>query len=221
GSLSPPPSRRMELHQAMSDRMSLHPVPRSPSPFSSSPRQPIPQFGARQTPQQLRDRSVSPMSSPTLRPATSSSSTSGTPLLGPVGGMGSGPGSGTGGTKSNAGSRRKKRQKVVQYWKWTGMNDYMVLSEPGFIGLGGGKGKFGLWIHSDLERGHSSRCETFDNEPLALACHHPIRAGVPAAVSVTEPSPSSGSDSRSSSPKSMTDKEEFYCQTIEIWSMIL
>lgn len=28
-------------------------------------------------------------------------------------------------------------------------------------------GKFGLWLHSDLERGHSERCATFGNEKLA------------------------------------------------------
>lgn len=28
-------------------------------------------------------------------------------------------------------------------------------------------GKFGLWLHSDLERGHTDECPTFDNEPLA------------------------------------------------------
>ena len=28
-------------------------------------------------------------------------------------------------------------------------------------------GKFGLWLHSDLERGHSEPCATFDNETLS------------------------------------------------------
>ncbi|KAI8601993.1 TLDc domain-containing protein, partial [Dissophora ornata] len=117
----------------------------------------------------------------------------------------------------------KKKQKVVQCWKWTGKNDYMVLSEPGFIGFGGGDGKFGLWIHSDLEIGHSSRCATFDNEPLAAASHHPIhkyqqqqhQSTVPLAIPSNDALPRS----RSSSPKG--DEEEFYCQTVEIWSMSL
>ncbi|KAI8360339.1 TLD-domain-containing protein [Mortierella sp. GBAus27b] len=107
---------------------------------------------------------------------------------------------------------RKKKQKVVQFWKWTGKNNYVILSEPGFIGFGGGDGKFGLWIHSDLERGHSERCATFDNEPLAAASHHPLQQpGTPGLQEAQKPG--------SSSPKS--DKNEFYCQTIEIWSIAL
>jgi hypothetical protein len=122
---------------------------------------------------------------------------------------------------------RRKKQKVVQFWKWTGKNDYMVFSEPNFIGLGGGDGKFGLWLHSDLERGHSARCATFDNEPLAAACKHPVRhlasggslAPTPTApVRIATEDTSRGS-SRSSSPKG--DKEEFYCQTVEVWAMVL
>ncbi|KAI9282060.1 TLD-domain-containing protein [Umbelopsis sp. AD052] len=54
----------------------------------------------------------------------------------------------------------------VRVYPWTGKNDYMVLSEPDFVAIGGGDGKFGLWLHSDLERGHTEECPTFDNEPL-------------------------------------------------------
>ncbi|CAO3662674.1 unnamed protein product [Umbelopsis ramanniana] len=54
----------------------------------------------------------------------------------------------------------------VRAYPWTGKNDYMVLSETDFVAIGGGDGKFGLWLHSDLERGHTETCPTFDNEPL-------------------------------------------------------
>ncbi|KAF9975563.1 oxidation resistance protein 1 [Actinomortierella ambigua] len=132
--------------------------------------------------------------------------------------------------------KRAPRPKVVQFWKWTGRNDYMVLSEAGFIGLGGGEGRFGLWIHADLEHGHSARCSTFDNEPLALACHRPIRAGAGAGAGAgdridgsglgggngdshrTTPTPTPAGDA---SPKSDSDREKFYCQTIEIWAVNL
>ncbi|KAF9164441.1 oxidation resistance protein 1 [Mortierella sp. AD011] len=141
----------------------------------------------------------SPSSSPTLRPTVS------TPSTGLTG----------------VGTRRKKKQKVVRFWKWTGRNDYIILSEPEFIGLGGGDGKFGLWIHSDLERGHSDRCETFDNEPLASACRHPFKPVAPGSEQQHNVGlGSSGAPgARSNSPKN--DKEEFYCQTVEIWSMAL
>ncbi|KAF9913784.1 oxidation resistance protein 1 [Lobosporangium transversale] len=147
----------------------------------------------------------SPSNSPSLRPINSAPASS-IPSSGPSSG------------------RRKRKQKVVQFWKWTGKNDYMVLSEPGFIGLGGGDGKFGLWLHSDLEMGHSAKCATFDNEPLAAACRHPIIIG-PNGEQQRAPTlikPSVAADrpySRSSSPKN--DKEEFYCQTVEIWAMAL
>ncbi|KAF9435553.1 oxidation resistance protein 1 [Entomortierella beljakovae] len=141
---------------------------------------------------QSQQLGLSPTVSPSLRPTVSSSSANGTP------------------------SRKKKKQKVVRCWKWTGKNDYVILSEPGFLGLGGGNGKFGLWIHADLEMGHSDRCDTFDNEPLASACRHPIRAD---ELKESPASVKSNTNSRSGSPKD--DKEEFYCQTVEIWSMVL
>ena len=196
---------------AMNDRLSTTVVPnssssnsigglRSPSPLTYVPQPHL---------------ASSPSSSPTLGPVVSPSSLQSRP--------------------ASAG-RRKKKQKVVQFWKWTGKNDYMILSEPGFIGLGGGDGKFGLWIHSDLERGHSACCATFDNEPLAAACHQPLRledpqqqqqqrsrgsAGRMASVDREKAVRGDGSqsDSRSSSPKD--DKEEFFCQTVEIWAMVL
>ncbi|KAF9288754.1 oxidation resistance protein 1 [Mortierella alpina] len=198
--------RRHDLFTAMNDRLSTTVVPsnnnssnnsstgglRSPSPLTYTPQPHL---------------ASSPSSSPTLRPVVSPSSLQPRPAS-------------TG--------RRKKKQKVVQFWKWTGKNDYMILSEPGFIGLGGGDGKFGLWIHSDLERGHSACCATFDNEPLAAACHQPLRLEDPQQpsgrmASVDREKTVGGvgnrSDSRSSSPKD--DREEFFCQTVEIWAMVL
>ncbi|ORE04005.1 TLD-domain-containing protein [Rhizopus microsporus var. microsporus] len=54
----------------------------------------------------------------------------------------------------------------ITAYKWTGKNDYMILSEPDFIAIGGGEGVFGLWINSELEKGYSQSCPTFDNERL-------------------------------------------------------
>ncbi|KAF9089711.1 oxidation resistance protein 1 [Mortierella sp. AD031] len=192
--------RRYDLFLAMNDRLSTTTTGRSPSPLSVS--SPL-----------LAHLEGSPSNSPALRPSDATSTSAGNPVR---------PNSA--GPPTSGG--RKKKQKVVQFWKWTGKNDYMILSEPGFIGLGGGDGKFGLWIHSDLERGHSARCATFDNEPLAAACKHPIRhlAGgaalaLPSPVPVKIAAGETPGHSRSSSPKD--DKEEFYCQTVEIWSMVL
>ncbi|KAL1923890.1 uncharacterized protein VTP21DRAFT_6925 [Calcarisporiella thermophila] len=60
-----------------------------------------------------------------------------------------------------------KQAGVVKIYPWTGKNEYMILSEPNFIALGGGDGKFGLWINAGLDRGHSEPCPTFDNEVLS------------------------------------------------------
>ncbi|CAO3651848.1 unnamed protein product [Cunninghamella blakesleeana] len=54
----------------------------------------------------------------------------------------------------------------VKVYPWTGKNEYMILSEHEFIAIGGGDGKFGLWLNSDLDKGYSTCCPTFDNEPL-------------------------------------------------------
>ncbi|SAM09582.1 hypothetical protein [Absidia glauca] len=55
----------------------------------------------------------------------------------------------------------------LKAYAWTGMNEYMILSEHEFIAIGGGDGKFGLWINGDLDKGYSTSCPTFNNEPLA------------------------------------------------------
>ncbi|KAG0314199.1 oxidation resistance protein 1 [Dissophora globulifera] len=215
-------------------------VGRSPSPSPLTPSSP-PSQGRDSSTDRRHDLYVamndsltvsgrSPLSSPSLIPSRSGTSNPTSPSLQSAGLSSPVTGPTTGTTGGGTVGRRKKKPKVVQFWKWTGKNDYMVLSEPGFIGFGGGDGKFGLWIHSDLETGHSSRCATFDNEPLAAACHKPIHlhelnqkqqptqmqtATSPGAPVILEAAPRS----RSSSPKH--DREEFYCQTIEIWALAL
>ncbi|OZJ02988.1 hypothetical protein BZG36_03138 [Bifiguratus adelaidae] len=62
------------------------------------------------------------------------------------------------------GSNENSRVKI---YPWTGRNEYMILCDPGFIGVGGGDGKFGLWLHANLETGHSESCQTFNNELLS------------------------------------------------------
>ncbi|CAO3612345.1 unnamed protein product [Mucor fragilis] len=55
----------------------------------------------------------------------------------------------------------------IKAYKWTGKNEYMILSDIDFIAIGGGEGVFGLWINSELEKGYSQTCPTFDNERLS------------------------------------------------------
>ncbi|KAL4779826.1 hypothetical protein BJX76DRAFT_67739 [Aspergillus varians] len=50
---------------------------------------------------------------------------------------------------------------------YSGVNDYMIFCETGFLSLGGGDGHYGLWLDSILEKGVSDSCQTFGNEPLS------------------------------------------------------
>lgn len=50
---------------------------------------------------------------------------------------------------------------------YTGENDYTILCNQGFLSLGGGSGKYGLWLDDRLAKGISSGCPTFENECLS------------------------------------------------------
>lgn len=50
---------------------------------------------------------------------------------------------------------------------YSGVNDYLMLCETGFFSIGGGDGKYGLWLDDTFEKGISSPCQTFGNEPLS------------------------------------------------------
>ena len=47
------------------------------------------------------------------------------------------------------------------------MNDYMIFCEPSYLSVGGGDGRYGLWLDGVLERGVSSASLTFGNEGLS------------------------------------------------------
>ncbi|KAL8722671.1 MAG: hypothetical protein Q9225_000903 [Loekoesia sp. 1 TL-2023] len=50
---------------------------------------------------------------------------------------------------------------------YSGVNDYLIFCEHDFLSVGGGDGKYGLWLDGVLERGISSPCMTFGNEGLS------------------------------------------------------
>lgn len=50
---------------------------------------------------------------------------------------------------------------------YSGLNDFCINCETGFLSVGSGGGHYGLWLDDSLDLGHSSRCETFGNEPLS------------------------------------------------------
>jgi hypothetical protein len=55
----------------------------------------------------------------------------------------------------------------VKRFKSTGFNDYFMLCETGFIAVGCGDGRFGLWLDAQLDEGRTQSVPTFDNEPLS------------------------------------------------------
>ncbi|KAF2096316.1 TLD-domain-containing protein, partial [Rhizodiscina lignyota] len=50
---------------------------------------------------------------------------------------------------------------------YSGENDFLIYCEAGYLSIGGGDGHYGLWLGDGLERGISSSCPTFGNEPLS------------------------------------------------------
>ncbi|KAI9841116.1 MAG: oxidation resistance protein 1 [Thelocarpon superellum] len=70
----------------------------------------------------------------------------------------------SGGIRSGTSTPERIRFKAFPY---SGINDYLMLCESGYLSIGGGDGHYGLWLDDIFERGISSSCPTFGNEPLS------------------------------------------------------
>ncbi|NXJ86687.1 TLDC2 protein, partial [Trogon melanurus] len=55
----------------------------------------------------------------------------------------------------------------LKVFRWTGRNNFFVKGDRDLLMIGGGSGRFGLWLDGDLHHGGSHPCETFDNETLS------------------------------------------------------
>src|SRR2546423_8321845 len=72
-------------------------------------------------------------------------------------------------SKSGTSTPDRIRFKAFPY---SGLNEFMIFFEPGFLSVGGGDGHYGLWLDDTLEKGISDTCLTFGNEPLSEEGHH-------------------------------------------------
>jgi hypothetical protein len=57
----------------------------------------------------------------------------------------------------------------IEVFRPTFVNSYFILSTPDFLSLGGGDGKYGLYVDRELMRGTSARCPCFANEVLCTS----------------------------------------------------
>ncbi|XP_035000324.1 nuclear receptor coactivator 7 isoform X1 [Hippoglossus stenolepis] len=55
----------------------------------------------------------------------------------------------------------------IKVYRWTGENSYFVKGNIDSLQMGGGGGQLGLWLDAELYRGASTKCATFNNQPLS------------------------------------------------------
>ncbi|XP_062267226.1 nuclear receptor coactivator 7 isoform X1 [Platichthys flesus] len=55
----------------------------------------------------------------------------------------------------------------IKVYHWTGENSYFVKGNIDSLQMGGGGGQLGLWLDAELYRGASTKCATFNNQPLS------------------------------------------------------
>ncbi|XP_026174683.1 nuclear receptor coactivator 7 isoform X2 [Mastacembelus armatus] len=55
----------------------------------------------------------------------------------------------------------------IKVYRWTGENSYFVKGSTDCLQMGGGGGQLGLWLDAELYRGTTTKCATFNNQPLS------------------------------------------------------
>ena len=72
----------------------------------------------------------------------------------------------------------KNSNEIILTYKWTGKNEYFMLSNSSLIAIGGGlnfftffltifSSRYGLQLEKNFTTGTSGTCETFDNDILS------------------------------------------------------
>ncbi|KAH9825902.1 TBC and LysM domain containing protein, partial [Teratosphaeria destructans] len=67
---------------------------------------------------------------------------------------------------SHGGSATPERIRFKAF-PFTGENDFSIFCQPGYLSVGGGDGRYGLWLDAALGQGVSDSCPTFGNEALS------------------------------------------------------
>lgn len=55
----------------------------------------------------------------------------------------------------------------IKVFRWTGENSYFVKGNLDSLQFGGGGGHLALWLDADLYHGTTSKCSTYNNQPLS------------------------------------------------------
>ena len=77
-------------------------------------------------------------------------------------------GNGNGSLALPGGIRREEPTRIrFKAFPFSGENDYTILCSHDFLSVGGGNGKYGLWLDDRLAKGVSGGVPTFLNEPLS------------------------------------------------------
>uniref|UniRef100_A0A3Q3AIK6 Nuclear receptor coactivator 7b n=1 Tax=Kryptolebias marmoratus TaxID=37003 RepID=A0A3Q3AIK6_KRYMA len=63
----------------------------------------------------------------------------------------------------------------IKVYRWTGENSYFVKGNTDSLQMGGG-GQLGLWLDAELYRGTTTKCSTFNNQPLSSQQDFSIRS---------------------------------------------
>ena len=78
------------------------------------------------------------------------------------------PSTGTNGSSSPRKASPQASSRIrFKAFPFSGENDYTILCSHDFLSVGGGNGKYGLWLDDRMAKGVSAGVPTFLNEPLS------------------------------------------------------
>lgn len=112
----------------------------------------------------LSDDPPAPQHQPQPRPQAAAAPPPPSPLLAPAPALLHPQASSAPPSRSPSPASPSIRFKAFPY---SGENDFNMYCEHHTLSIGGGDGHYGLWLNDSLDKGVSSRCLTFGNEPLS------------------------------------------------------